>query len=76
MNALEVVHTIIEEQNVSLSELVEYTDLGSKSNIYQKLNNTKDLKVGSFVQILEALGYQLVVQNVETDEEIVVDYDE
>lgn len=60
---------------VSLAELSEYADLGSKSNVHHLLNLRKDLKVGTFVKMLEALGYQLVIQSEETEDEIVIDYE-
>jgi len=65
----------METNGVSLAELSEYADLGSKSNVHHLLNLRKDLKVGTFVKMLEALGYQLVIQSEETEDEIVIDYE-
>lgn len=75
MTAIEAICDIMETNGVSLAELSEYADLGSKSNVHHLLNLRKDLKVGTFVKMLEALGYQLVIQSEETEDEIVIDYE-
>ena len=75
MTAIEVICYIMETNGVSLAELSEYADLGSKSNVHHLLNLRKDLKVGTFVKMLEALGYQLVIQSEETEDKIVIDYE-
>lgn len=75
MTAIEAICYIMETNGVSLVELSEYADLGSKSNVHHLLNLRKDLKVGTFVKMLEALGYQLVIQSEETEDEIVIDYE-
>lgn len=75
MTAIEAICYITETNGVSLAELSEYADLGSKSNVHHLLNLRKDLKVGTFVKMLEALGYQLVIQSEETEDEIVIDYE-
>lgn len=75
MTAIEAICYIMETNGVSLAELSEYADLGSKSNVHHLLNLRKDLKVGIFVKMLEALGYQLVIQSEETEDEIVIDYE-
>lgn len=56
MTAIEAICYIMETNGVSLAELSEYADLGSKSNVHHLLNLRKDLKVGTFVKMLEALG--------------------
>lgn len=75
MTAIEAICYIMETNGVSLAELSEYADLDSKSNVHHLLNLRKDLKVGTFVKMLEALGYQLVIQSEETEDEIVIDYE-
>ena len=75
MTAIEAICYIMETNGVSLAELSEYADLGSKSNVHHLLNLRKDLKVGTFVKMLEALGDQLVIQSEETEDEIVIDYE-
>lgn len=74
MTAIEIVQDTMRHTDTSLSELAEYADLGSKENVYQMLKRN-DLKVGSFVKMLEAMGFQLVVQCMESDNETIVDYD-
>ena len=74
MTAIEIVHDTMRHTDTSLQELAEYGDLGTRENVYQMLKR-KDLKVGSFVKMLEVMGFQLVVQNMETDNETVVNYD-
>ena len=75
MTAIEIVRDIMDNTHTSLGELTEYTDLGTKSNIVQMLSR-KDLKVGTFVKLLEVMGFQLVAQSHESSEEYVIDYEE
>ena len=75
MTAIETIQKIMESTDTSLSELAEYGDLGTKENVYQMLKRN-DLKVGTFVTMLESMGYQLLVQGTENDEETVIDYQE
>lgn len=75
MTAIQAIRKVMESTETSLSDLEEYTYLGSTSNICQMLGR-KDLKVSTFVEMLEAMGYQLIVQSGESDNEIIVDYDE
>lgn len=62
MTAIETVHAIMGANNISLGELVEYADMGTKSNICQLLSRN-DLKVGTFVRLLETMGFQNSNQN-------------
>lgn len=74
MKAIEIIQKIMSNTNTSLSEIAEYANLGTKENIYQMLKRS-DLKVGSFVAMLEVMGYQLIAQNTENiDDEIIIDY--
>lgn len=75
MTAIETIENLMKQNQVTLSELAEYGDLGTKENVFQMLKR-KDLKVSTFVTMLETMGYQLVVQNAESDEEIIIDYEE
>ena len=74
MTAIDVIQLLMEETQTTLAELAEYSDLSSKQSVYQALRQ-KDLKVGTFLQLLEVMGYQLVVQHCETNDEYVIDYD-
>lgn len=75
MTAIEIIRLLMQQEGYTLSELAEYSDLGSKSNICQMLSR-EDLKVSTFVKMLEVLGYELVAQSTEPNgEELVVDYD-
>ncbi len=75
MTAIEIVETVMGVTGTSMKELVEYADLGSMSNVMQMLNRS-DLKVGTFVKMLETMGFQLIAQSTENDEEFIIDYDE
>ncbi len=74
MTAIETIRMLMQQEGYTLSELAEYSDLGSKSNICQMLSR-EDLKVGTFVKMLEVMGYQLVVQGA-NDNEFVIDNEE
>lgn len=74
MTAIETISMLMQQEGYTLSELAEYSDLGSKSNICQMLSR-EDLKVGTFVKMLEVMGYQLVAQGT-NDNEFVIDNEE
>ena len=74
MTAIEITQTIMNNSKISLKDLADYGDLGTKENVYQMLHRN-DLKVGTFVKMLEVMGFQLVVQSTESSEEFVLDYD-
>lgn len=74
MTAIETIRMLMQQEGYTLSELAEYSDLGSKSNICQMLSR-EDLKVGTFVKMLEVMGYQLVAQGA-NDNEVVIDNEE
>ena len=74
MTAIETIRILMQQEGYTLSELAEYSDLGSKSNICQMLSR-EDLKVGTFVKMLEVMGYQLVAQGT-NDNEFVIDNEE
>lgn len=74
MTAIEIIKMLMKSTGMSLNSLSAYSDLGSRSNLWQMLNRD-DLKVRTFMQMLETMGYELVVRESETGEEHVVDYD-
>jgi len=74
MTAIDTIENLMKSTGTTFAELAEYAGLGSKENVYQMLKR-QDLKVGTFVRLLEVLGFQLVVQGVESSEEIVMDYE-
>ena len=75
MTAIETIESLMGQTQTSLSELAEYGDLGSKENVYQMLKRN-DLKVSTFVKMLDVFGYQLVAQGTDNYDEIIVDYEE
>lgn len=75
MTAIEIIRYIAEESRTTLTELAEYSDVGSKQNL-NRLLSQKDLKVGTFLRLLEAMGFQLVAQSTESSSEFVLDYEE
>lgn len=75
MTAIETIKKIMEMSETTLSDLEEYAGVGTKSNICQMLSRN-DLKVGTFVKMLESMGFQLVAQSTENSEEIIIDYEE
>ncbi len=74
MTAIEIIQTIMNDSEISLRDLAEYGDFGTKENVYQMLHRN-DLKVGTFVKMLEVMGFQLVAQSTESSEEFILDYD-
>ena len=73
MTAIETVRKVMNLTGTTLSDLENYTNLGTASNICQMLGRN-DLKVGAFIEMLECMGFQLVAQSEETNDEITVDH--
>ena len=74
MTAIDIIQTIMSDSGTSLNDIAEYGDFGTKENVYQMLHRN-DLKVGTFVRMLEVMGFQLIAQSTESSEEYVLDYD-
>ena len=75
MTAIQVIQTIMNDSDTTFKDLADYGDLGTRENVYQMLKRS-DLKVGTFVKMLEVMGYQLIAQSEETTERFVIDYEE
>jgi predicted transcriptional regulator len=75
MNAIELTKQLMSETHITYQQLADATELGTPSNLYQMLSR-KDLKVSTFVKILEAMDCQLVVQSMNTDDDYVIDNEE
>lgn len=75
MNAIELSKQLMNETGTTYQKLADDTELGTASNLYQMLSR-KDLKVSTFVKILDAMGCQLIVENLETDEDYIIDNEE
>ena len=75
MNAIELSKQLMSETGTTYQKLADDTELGTASNLYQMLSR-KDLKVSTFVKILDAMGCQLIVENLETDEDYIIDNEE
>ena len=75
MTAIEIIKDIMNDTDTRVTDFVEYSDMGTKSNVYQMLQR-KDLKVESFVKMLDVMGFQLVVKNENTGDETIVNYEE
>lgn len=75
MNAIELTKQLMSETHITYQQLADATELGTPSNLYQMLSR-KDLKVSTFVKILEAMDCQLVVQSMNADNDYVIDNEE
>ena len=75
MNAIELTKQLMSETHITYQQLADATELGTPSNLYQILSR-KDLKVSTFVKILEAMDCQLVVQSMNADDDYVIDNEE
>lgn len=75
MNAIELTKQLMSETHITYQQLADATELGTPSNLYQMLSR-KDLKVSTFVKILEAMDCQLVVQSMNADDDYVIDNEE
>lgn len=74
MTAIETIEHLMETTGTTYRELAEYADLGTKENVFQMLKR-QDLRVGTFVKLLEVMGFQLVAQSEESSDEIIMDYE-
>ena len=76
MNANELTKQLMTETGTTYQKLAGDTELGTASNLHQILSR-KDLKVSVFVKLLEAMDYQLIVQDINNfKEEYVIDNEE
>lgn len=75
MNAIELTKQLMSETHITYQQLANAAKLGTASNLYQILSR-KDLKVSTFVKILEAMDCQLVVQSMNADDDYVIDNEE
>lgn len=75
MNAIELTKQLMSETHITYQQLADATELGTPSNLYQMLSR-KDLKVSTFVKILDAMDCQLVVQSMNADDDYVIDNEE
>lgn len=73
MTASDAVKEIMKKTDSDLKYLEDYADVGSKSDICNKLNRTQDMKVGTLIKLLECMGYRLVAVNDEESDEIIID---
>ena len=74
MTAIEIIQTVMSDSDTTFKDLADYGDLGTRENVYQMLKRS-DLKVRTFVKMLEVMGYQLIVQSGETSKEFIIDYE-
>lgn len=75
MNAIELTKQLINNSHFTYQQLANITKSGTASNLHQMLSR-KDLKVSTFVKLLEAMDCQLIVENLNTDEEYMIDNEE
>lgn len=76
MNAIELTKQLMSKTNMTYRDLAHFAELGTVSNLHQMLSR-KDLKVSTFIKMLDAMGYQLIVQDTSgLDEEYVLDGEE
>ena len=75
MNAIELTKQLMGETHITYQQLANAAKLGTAPNLYQMLSR-KDLKVSTFVKILEAMDCQLVVQSMNADDDYVIDNEE
>lgn len=73
MNAAEIVRTIMTQVGMSQKKLATKVGLKAQQALFNKLNNKNGMRVDSFIKIMEALGYDVMVKNRVTDEMIRVE---
>lgn len=68
MTEQEIIKTILMMQKVSQEELAHLVGYKSQTNIAGLLNNSKrGMRVDKLVQLLDALGYELVIREEEPE---------
>lgn len=69
MTEQEIIKTILMMQKVSQEELAHRVGYKSQTNIAGLLNNSKrGMRVDKLVQLLDALGYELVIREQDPEE--------
>jgi ribosome-binding protein aMBF1 (putative translation factor) len=68
--ALQAVKDIRENVGISQKKLAEKMELKSQQAVFNMLNAKNGMRVDNFVKLMEIMGYDVVVRNRVTDEEI------
>lgn len=63
MNSKDVVKDIMKYAGYSQSELAEKAGYASQSNVTGILNRSSSMRVDSLVQMVEAMGFEVIVRN-------------
>lgn len=61
MNAKEVITTAMKQSGLNQTQMASMIGMNNQSGFSMALNRA-DLKVGFFVKVLNAMGYEVVVQ--------------
>lgn len=68
--ALQAANEIRESIGISQKKLAEKMELKSQQAVFNMLNAKNGMRVDNFVKMMEIMGYDVVVRNKVTDEEI------
>lgn len=68
--ALQAVKDIREDIGISQKKLAEKMELKSQQAVFNMLSAKNGMRVDNFVKMMEVMGYDVVVRNRVTDEEI------
>ena len=68
--AIQAVKDIREDIGISQKKLAEKMELKSQQAVFNMLNAKNGMRVDNFVKMMEIMGYDVVVRNRVTDEEI------
>lgn len=70
MTATQAANEIRESIGISQKKLAEKMELKSQQAAFNMLNAKNGMRVDNFVKMMEIMGYDVVVRNKVTDEEI------
>ena len=75
MSASRIAREMLEASGVSQKKLADKMGLKSQQAVFNMLNAKNGMRVDNFVKMMSLLGYDVVVRNKVTDEEVVVCHD-
>ena len=75
MNASAIVRKIMSEAGVSQKKIADQIGLNSQQAVFNMLNAKLGMRIDNFIKIMNALGYEVIVRNKDSNESIIVDVD-
>lgn len=73
MKAVDIARKAWEESGISQKKLAEKIGIKTQQGVFRIFNAKQGMRIDSFVKIMNALGYDVVVRNKVNDKETIVE---